>query len=80
MARKARVEIEGGLYHVITRGNDRQTIFHSQEDHAKFLSLLAGLKERLPFYLYAFCLMSNHVHLLIGRDIGVLLPVSFTIT
>ena len=67
MARKARVEIEGGLYHVITRGNDRQTIFHSKEDHAKFLSLLAGLKERLPFYLYAFCLMSNHVHLLIER-------------
>ncbi|MFN0141254.1 MAG: transposase [Pyrinomonadaceae bacterium] len=65
MARKARVEIEGGLYHLITRGNDRQTIFHCDEDHAKFLSLLSAQKERLPFFLYAFCLMSNHVHLLI---------------
>ena len=69
MARKARIEIEGGLYHVITRGNDRQTIFHSEEDHGKFLSLLAALKERLPFYLYAYCLMSNHVHLLIERKV-----------
>lgn len=42
MARKARVEIEGGLYHTITRGNDRQEIFHSDEDHAKFLSLLSS--------------------------------------
>ena len=61
MARKARVEIEGGLYHVITRGNDRQAIFHSDEDHVKFLHLLSLQKERLPFFLYAYCLMSNHV-------------------
>src|SRR5436305_4030184 len=67
MARKTRVEIEGGLYHVITRGNDRQTIFHSEEDFARFLSLLAKQKERLAFFLYAYCLMSNHVHLLIER-------------
>ena len=40
MARKARVEIKGGLYHVITRGNDRQTIFQSGQDHAKFLCSL----------------------------------------
>jgi REP element-mobilizing transposase RayT len=51
MARKPRLEVEGGLYHVITRGNDRQEIFHSREDHLKFLSLLAKQKERLPFYL-----------------------------
>lgn len=69
MPRRPRLEIEGGLYHVITRGNERRVIFHSDEDHAKFLSLLGGLKERLPFYLYAFCLMSNHVHLLIERRI-----------
>ncbi len=61
MARRARVEVEGGLYHVITRGNDRQDIFHSEEDHLKFLSLLAKQKERAPFYLYAYCLMTNHI-------------------
>jgi len=67
MARKARVEVEGGLYHVITRGNGRQDIFHSDEDFRKFLLLLETQKARLPFYLYAYCLMTNHVHLLIER-------------
>ena len=67
MARKARVEVAGGLYHVITRGNNRRQIFSSPTDHEKFLSLLAIQKRRLPFFLYAYCLMSNHVHLLIER-------------
>lgn len=73
MARKPRLEIEGGLYHIITRGVDRRDIFHSHEDRQKFISLLTRQKELLPFYLYAYCLMSNHIHLLIERmtdDIG----------
>jgi len=49
-----RIEVEGGLYHIITRGVARQDIFHDANDHARFIRLLAGLKERLPFYLYAF--------------------------
>lgn len=68
MARKPRVEVEGGLYHVITRGNNRQVIFNSDDDYHKFLSLLEIQKSRLPFFLYAYCLMSNHVHLLIERQ------------
>ena len=60
MARRPRVEIEGGLYHVITRGNDRQDIFHSREDQQKFISLLEKAKHRLGFYVYAYCLMTNH--------------------
>ena len=68
MARKPRIEIEGGLYHVITRGNDRQDIFHCHEDHAKFLSLLTIQKQKAPFFLYAWCLMTNHIHLLIERQ------------
>ncbi len=67
MARKARIEIEGGLYHVMARGNDRQTIFHSKQDHETFLGLIAAQKQGRPFYLYAYCLMSNHLHLLIER-------------
>jgi REP element-mobilizing transposase RayT len=61
------------LYHLITRGVDRRDIFHSPEDHKKFLALLAVQKEKLPFFLYAYCLMTNHVHLLIERmtdDVG----------
>ena len=68
MARKARAEVEGGLYHVITRGNNRRQIFDSPADYEKFLSLLAVQKTKLPFLLYAYCLMTNHVHLLIERQ------------
>jgi hypothetical protein len=46
---------------LITRGVDRRDIFHSAEDHAKFLTLLAAQKAKLPFYLYAYCLMTNHL-------------------
>lgn len=73
MAKKPRLEVEGGLYHLITRGVDRRDIFHSPDDHRKFVSMLTVLKGKLPFYLYAYCLMTNHVHLLIERmtdDVG----------
>jgi putative transposase len=73
MARKPRLEVEGGLYHLIARGVERRDIFHDKEDHRKFLSLLAVQKEKLPFFLYAYCLMTNHIHLLIERmtdDVG----------
>lgn len=69
MARRPRLEVEGGLYHIIARGNNRQTIFHSDDDHKKFLSLLGVQKEKLPFYLYSYCLMTNHFHLLIERQV-----------
>lgn len=68
MARKARAEVEGGLYHVITRGNNRRQIFNSPADYEKFLSQLAVQKAKLSFFLYAYCLMTNHVHLLLERQ------------
>jgi putative transposase len=68
MARKPRIELEGGLYHIIARGNNRQAIFHSEDDYRKFLSLLSLQKQKLGFYLYSYCLMTNHVHLLIERQ------------
>ena len=67
MARQLRIEVEGGLYHVIARGNGRQAIFHDEKDHGKFLSMLGVQKALRPFYLYAYCLMTNHFHLLIER-------------
>src|SRR5207244_464474 len=65
MPRKPRIEIGGGLYHIITRGNNRRKIFRSHDDYLKFTSLLQQQKNKLPFYLYAYCLMPNHFHLLI---------------
>jgi hypothetical protein len=55
MARKLRVEVEGGLYHLIARGNDRQDIFHSHEDRERFLALL--LKEKVLFAVLSVCLL-----------------------
>ena len=62
MARKPRLEVEGGLYHLITRGVDRRVIFHQPEDYGKFLGALATQKEKLPFRLYAYCVMTSHLN------------------
>src|SRR4030042_5811010 len=64
MARKPRIEYEGALYHVITRGNQRQRIFKDKEDYQRYLKILADYKIRYEYVLYAYVLMSNHVHLL----------------
>jgi putative transposase len=65
MARRARVEYPGALYHVISRGNQRQNIFHDDRDRTKYLELLCRLKEVYSFRLHAYVLMLNHVHLLL---------------
>src|SRR4030042_6575944 len=65
MARKPRIEYEGALYHVITRGNQRQRVFKDVEDHQRYLKILADYKVRYEYALYAYVLMINHVHLLI---------------
>lgn len=65
MARKPRIEFQGALYHVVTRGNQRQKIFKGLADYQKYLELLERYKDRYPFFLYAYVLMTNHVHLLI---------------
>jgi len=65
MARKSRIEYEGAFYHVITRGNQRRKVFRDDNDYQKYISLLAYYKERYKYSLYAYALMSNHVHLLI---------------
>ncbi len=69
MPRPKRLEFEGGLYHVMTRGNNRQAIFKTDDDHHKFLALLVREKERHPFYLYAYVLMTNHIHLLVEQRV-----------
>src|SRR4030043_1119811 len=65
MARKLRIEFEGGFYHVITRGNQRQKVFLEEKDFLKYLEFLSDYKDRYGFWIYAYVLMSTHVHLLI---------------
>ena len=69
MARKPRIEFEGALYHVITRGNQRQQIFKAKEDYERYLKILEDYKSRYDFLLYAYALMENHVHLLIETNV-----------
>lgn len=65
MSRKPRIQFEGALYHVITRGNQKQKTFKDKEDFLKYLEILSKYKTLRKYFLYAYVLMSNHVHLLI---------------
>jgi REP-associated tyrosine transposase len=65
MARKTRVEFDGALYHVIVRGNQRQKIFQGERDRLSYLERVEHYRKRYGFALYAYVLMSNHVHLLL---------------
>ena len=65
MARKPRVEFEGAFYHVIVRGNQRQSIFRDDRDRLRYLERVEHYRQRYRFKIYAYVLMSNHVHLLL---------------
>lgn len=65
MPRGARVIVNNGCYHIITRGNQKQSIFLDTQDYQKYLRLLTKYKKRYKFKLYCFCLMPNHAHLII---------------
>ncbi|TAN41333.1 MAG: hypothetical protein EPN22_15575 [Nitrospirae bacterium] len=65
MARPQRIEYDGAFYHVIVRGNQRQDIFVDEQDRLEYLSRVTHYKEKNDFILYAYVLMTNHVHLLV---------------
>lgn len=65
MARKPRLHVEGGFYHVILRGNGGDEIFFSDSDRARMFLLIQEGIERFKYRLHAYCFMSNHIHLLI---------------
>lgn len=65
MPRTARVTVENACYHIITRGNQKQRVFTEPIDYEMYLSILNKYKKRHKFKLFAFCLMPNHVHLVI---------------
>lgn len=67
MPRTSRIISATGVYHVMIRGINRQNIFQDREDRILFLKKLESIKERSECKIYAYCLMSNHVHLLIAE-------------
>ncbi|MFQ3544444.1 transposase [Halobacillus rhizosphaerae] len=68
MVRKPRVKSANGIYHIVMRGINKQTIFEMEEDKHKFLETLLRYKQVSRFELYSFCLMDNHVHLLLKES------------
>ena len=65
MGRPWRIEYEGALYHLMSRGNNGQTIFSNDNDRILFLETISEMAERYEFEIYAYVLMSNHYHLLV---------------
>ncbi|MGL6159698.1 transposase [Microbulbifer sp.] len=65
MARPLRIEFAGALYHVTARGNARQDIYLEDADKVGFLELVGKACERYDWLCHAYCLMSNHYHLLL---------------
>src|SRR5438876_8230976 len=65
MPRKLRVEYPGAMYHVMSRGNRRQGIFLDDVDRHDFLKTLAEVCQKTAWEVHAFCLMSNHYHLVL---------------
>jgi putative transposase len=70
MPRTARVAPREHVYHVLTRGNNRQDVFEDEEDFRKYLNLLLRYKGKYQFKLYHYVLMTNHVHLVIEPSEG----------
>nr|WP_320024129.1 transposase [uncultured Acetobacterium sp.] len=72
MARQARFKSTTGIYHVILKGLDGRNIFLDDSDRSVFMEKLNKARETGGFQLYAYCLMDNHVHLLIkeGEELG----------
>lgn len=63
MSNVKRVTIEHVCYHLMTRGNQKQKTFRTNEDYLNYLSLLKRFKRKYQFRVYAYCLMPNHVHI-----------------
>jgi len=70
MARPLRIEYPGAFYHVTSRGNEQKDVFKSQRDREKFLEYLESATERYGAVFHAYCLMSNHYHLLLETPAG----------
>src|SRR5271170_1019921 len=65
MARKLRVEYRGAVYHVMNRGDRRESIFLDEEDRRRFLVTLGEACAKTGWQVHALCLMSNHFHLVV---------------
>ena len=70
MARPLRIEYSGAVYHVTSRGNEKKPVFKTDTDRQNFLNTLQHVNKRCNWICHAYCLMTNHYHLLIETPDG----------
>ena len=68
MARKLRLQYEGAIYHVMSRGDHREPVFRSRNDRELFLETLGQACAKTNWQVHAWCLVSNHFHLSAGSN------------
>ena len=75
MGRPLRIEYPGAVYHITSRGNERKTIFVSDEDRINFLKIIEDYHERYGILIHSYVLMDNHYHIILETPKGNLLKV-----
>lgn len=65
MPRASRLKSQSGIYHIMLRGINQQVIFEDDEDYSKFIETLKNYKAISGYQIFAYCLMSNHIHILL---------------
>lgn len=70
MSRPLRLEFPDALYHLTSRGDRRENIYEDDEDRAAFLEVFASVIKQNNWMCHAYCLMSNHYHLLVQTPEG----------
>ena len=70
MSRPLRLEFPGALYHLTSRGDRREAIYEDDEDRISFLEVFTLVIEQFNWTCYAYCLMTNHYHLLVQTPDG----------
>jgi len=65
MPRIAREKSQTGIYHVMLRGIDKRDLFLKDSDYQKFIEYIQKARDKSEFKIYAYCLMTNHIHILI---------------
>jgi len=70
MSRPVRIQFEGALYHITSRGDRREAIYKDDEDRSAFLKTLGEVTETFNWICHAYCLMTNHYHLVVETPDG----------
>jgi len=75
MGRPLRIEYPGALYHISSRGNEQNPIFHDDSDRSRFLGILEDYHDRYGILIHSYVLMDNHYHLILETPRGNLIKV-----